>query len=56
MNYQDQLAIDFMAKLAARAAVYQACKVQYDEFWLDTMDIVFNKAYQEIYGYLPYGC
>lgn len=56
MNYQDQLAIDFMTKLATRAALYQSCDAQYNEFWLTAMDNVFDSAYKEIYGYLPHGC
>lgn len=57
MSYQDQLAIDFMAKLATSAALYQgAAKAEYTEFWLTAMDNVFDSAYKEFYGYLPHGC
>ena len=56
MSHQDQLVIDFMAKLATRAALYQAIKAEYNEFWLDAMDEVFDKKYKEIYGHLPHGC
>lgn len=56
MNYQEQLAIDFMASLATRAALYQRSQAQYNEFWLTVMDNVFDKCHQEVYGYLPHGC
>ena len=56
MSHQDQLAIDFMAKLATRAALYQSCNAQYNEFWLTAMDNVFDSAYEEIYGQWPHEC
>ena len=56
VNYQEQLTIDFMAKLATRAALYQRSQAQYNEFWLTAMDNAFDKCHEEVYGYLPQGC
>lgn len=57
MNYKDQLAIDFMAKLASSAAQFQErFNAKYNEFWIDAMNQVFDMTHEEIYGYLPNGC
>ena len=55
MNYQQQLAIDFMAKLSIHAAAYQVGESEYNSFWLDAMDVIFNRVHEEVYGYLPHG-
>ena len=56
MSYQHQLAIEFMSKLSLSVVIYQCMRAEYSEHWLDAMDGEFDKAYEEIYGYLPHGC
>lgn len=56
MNYQEQLSVDLMSKLSIHAEAYRTGGSCYNLFWLDSMDIIFDLAYQEIYGYLPHGC
>ena len=56
MTYQEQLSLDFMEKLSIHAAAYQIAKAEYNSFWLDAMDTIFNRVHEEIYGYMPYWC